>query len=111
MYDLVKGQVQGDELYVEGLDDAFLDWRAQHGEEWARYYGLRVLCPVSLCRPRHACSPHSGMGGPSVELQMWASSVMHPRIPSTRWRNKYIVSAPSRPGLIRAPILYYGVVS
>ena len=50
VYDLVKGQVAGDELYVEGLDDAFLDWRAQHGEEWARYYGLRVRAPPLIRR-------------------------------------------------------------
>jgi hypothetical protein len=44
VYDMVKGQAGEDELYVEGADQAFLTWRAQHGEEWARYYGLRVRC-------------------------------------------------------------------
>ena len=42
VYDMVKGQAGEDDVYVEGADPAFLDWRAQHGEEWARYYGLRV---------------------------------------------------------------------
>ena len=42
MYDSLKGADLGDELYVEGMDDAFLEWRAQHGQEWARYYGLTV---------------------------------------------------------------------
>ena len=31
----MKGADMGDELYVEGMDDAFLEWRAQHGQEWA----------------------------------------------------------------------------
>lgn len=42
MYDSLRGEGSGDELYVEGMDDAFLEWRAQHGQEWARYYGLTV---------------------------------------------------------------------
>ena len=42
VYDSLKGGGLGDELYVEGMDDAFLEWRAQHGQEWARYYGLAV---------------------------------------------------------------------
>ena len=42
MYDSLRGEGFGDELYVEGMDDAFLEWRAQHGQEWARYYGLTV---------------------------------------------------------------------
>ena len=47
VYDSLKGADMGDELYVEGMDDAFLEWRAQHGQEWARYYGLTVSWPLS----------------------------------------------------------------
>ncbi|CAL5227856.1 g10890 [Coccomyxa viridis] len=43
VFDSLKGSDMGDELYVEGMDDAFLEWRAQHGQEWARYYGLTEL--------------------------------------------------------------------
>ena len=46
VYDSLKGADMGDELYVEGMDDAFLEWRAQHGQEWARYYGLTVSQPL-----------------------------------------------------------------
>ena len=40
---------------MEGMDDAFLEWRAQHGQEWARYYGLTVsplpsTIPAAICR-------------------------------------------------------------
>ena len=75
VYDLVKGQVQGDELYVEGLDDAFLDWRAQHGEEWARYYGLRVppLVPFDRSCPERCARPDVAHAMPPM-----------PRCPSTR---------------------------
>ena len=45
VFDSLKGSDMGDELYVEGMDDAFLEWRAQHGQEWARYYGLTVSLP------------------------------------------------------------------
>ena len=46
VYDSLKGADTGDELYVEGMDDAFMEWRAQHGQEWARYYGLTVSQPL-----------------------------------------------------------------
>ena len=44
----------GDELYVEGMDDAFLEWRAQHGQEWARYYGLTVSQPLPGLQSFHS---------------------------------------------------------
>ena len=50
VYDSLKGADLGDELYVEGMDDAFLEWRAQHGQEWARYYGLTVR-PLLITTP------------------------------------------------------------
>ena len=39
---------------MEGVDDAFLEWRTQHGQEWARYYGLTVssllkTIPAAFC--------------------------------------------------------------
>ncbi len=47
----------GDELYVEGMDDAFLEWRAQHGQEWARYYGLTVSQPPPELHCDHSLQP------------------------------------------------------
>lgn len=52
MYDSLKGEGFGDELYVEGMDNAFLEWRAQHGQEWARYYGLTVSGYTPAVYPR-----------------------------------------------------------
>ena len=57
VYDSLKGADMGDELYVDGMDDAFLEWRAQHGQEWARYYGLTVrhrLSGLQQCRGMRA---------------------------------------------------------
>lgn len=55
VYDSLKGADMGDELYVEGMDDAFLEWRAQHGQEWARYYGLTVSRPLPGLQRFHSC--------------------------------------------------------
>ena len=43
VFDMVKGEDDGEgQLYIEGMDEAFMEWRRSHGAEWARYYGLRV---------------------------------------------------------------------
>ncbi len=43
VFDMVKGEDDGEgQLYIEGMDEAFMEWRRFHGAEWARYYGLRV---------------------------------------------------------------------
>ncbi|BDA46052.1 hypothetical protein COCOBI_08-1440 [Coccomyxa sp. Obi] len=44
VFDMVKGEDDGEgQLYIEGMDEAFMEWRRSHGAEWARYYGLREL--------------------------------------------------------------------
>ena len=64
VYDLVKNAVDDgeDTLYIEGQDEKFLQWRREHGEEWAKYYGLRVRagllalpCSEMQCPPSWRC--------------------------------------------------------
>lgn len=47
VYDMVKGADDDEgQLYIEGMDDAFMAWRRAHGAEWARYYGLSVRTQI-----------------------------------------------------------------
>lgn len=67
VYDAVVGSGSKD-VYLEGMDKDFMEWRLRHGAEWARYYNLRVIVLLKLqC---NQCSPKLFLSNGNVQSTM-----------------------------------------
>lgn len=49
VYDAVVGSESKD-VYLDGMDENFNEWRRLYGAEWAKYYNLRVITQLAPLR-------------------------------------------------------------